>query len=52
MMNYQKISDSDVRVGVRQFGGGLLNHNFFFSILKKDVKIDEETNLVKSIQEK
>ncbi|WP_339025304.1 superoxide dismutase [Spiroplasma endosymbiont of Agriotes lineatus] len=30
---------NEYHVGIRQFGGGLINHNFFFSILAKDKPI-------------
>ncbi|WP_342263282.1 MULTISPECIES: superoxide dismutase [unclassified Spiroplasma] len=30
---------NECHVGIRQFGGGLINHNFFFSILAKDKPI-------------
>ena len=32
----------DIRTAVRNYGGGVVNHKFFFSILKKDVGISGE----------
>lgn len=32
----------DIRDSVRNNGGGILNHDFFFNLLKKDVKISGE----------
>lgn len=41
MKNYQKIDDPETRIAIRQFGGGLLNHNFFFNSLKKDIYLSD-----------
>ena len=30
--------DEKIRIAVRNYGGGVVNHNFFFDILKKDTK--------------
>jgi len=38
LMNLNKIPE-DIRTAVRNNGGGYVNHNFFWKILKKDVKI-------------
>jgi Fe-Mn family superoxide dismutase len=37
IMNLEEIPE-DIRAAVRNHGGGYLNHSFFWSILKKDVK--------------
>lgn len=41
MATYLNIDDPEIRVAVRQFGGGLLNHNIFFERLKKDVEFKD-----------
>ncbi len=51
MINYQSIKDDEVKVKIRQFGGGLWNHNFLFPMLKKDVKL-KDSSLKKAIEEK
>jgi Fe-Mn family superoxide dismutase len=28
MENYQSIEDANLKISIRQFGGGLINHNF------------------------
>jgi Fe-Mn family superoxide dismutase len=38
LMNLEKVPE-DIRKAVRNHGGGYVNHNFFWKILKKDVKI-------------
>ena len=42
--------DEKIRTAVRNQGGGVVNHNFFFSILKKEVKIPNE--IKEAIEEK
>lgn len=51
----------DYTIGIRQFGGGLINHNFFFSILAKDktlenkkikIAIEKEFGSIEQWQEK
>ena len=32
----------DIKTAVKNYGGGVVNHNFFFNILKKDTKINSE----------
>ncbi len=51
MINYQSIKDDQVKVKIRQFGGGLWNHNFFFPTLKKDVEL-QDANLKKALEQK
>ncbi len=51
MKNYQEIEEPDLRVKVRQFGGGLINHNFFFAHLKKGTTL-KDGNLKKAIIDK
>lgn len=41
LKNLNSVSES-VRTQVRNFGGGHANHSFFWTILKKDVKINGE----------
>ncbi len=41
MKSYQKIEDPIIKVAIRQFGGGLLNHNFLFPSMKKDVEFKD-----------
>lgn len=48
MKNYDKIEDPGIKVRVRQFGGGLINHNFLWPSLKKDVVL-KDGNLKKAI---
>ena len=38
MKNYQYVEDQEIKVRIREFGGGLINHNFFWDNLRKDVK--------------
>ncbi len=49
LKNYQEIAAPEIRVSIREFGGGVANHNFFFQSLKKDVKIDENFEIVQEI---
>ncbi len=51
MKNYQKIDDKDIKIAIREYGGGLANHNFYFQSLKKDAKLDEELEVIKAIIE-
>lgn len=50
----ENISDisTEIRQKVINFGGGVYNHNFFWSILKKDVKLDENSEIAKAIIQK
>jgi Fe-Mn family superoxide dismutase len=41
MSRYLSIFPSDLHSSIRFFGGGLLNHNIFFSILEKDKPLKE-----------
>lgn len=51
MRGYQSIEDPVARVGVRQFGGGLINHNFLFKMLKTGTTL-KNGPLKKAIEEK
>jgi Fe-Mn family superoxide dismutase len=50
----ENISDvsSEIRQKVINFGGGVYNHNFFWSILKKDVQLNQESEIAKAITAK
>ncbi len=50
MINYQKIEDPELRVSVREFGGGLINHNFYWQTLKPNIEINEDLELIKDIK--
>lgn len=39
--NYLK-TEKRLHIPIRQFGGGLINHNFFFSILKSNTKLKDK----------
>lgn len=39
--NIDKVPEK-IRTIVRNHGGGVINHNFFFDILKKDAKVNED----------
>ncbi len=41
MKNYQRIQDRDIKIGVREVGGGLINHNFYWEILKPNVTLND-----------
>lgn len=41
MKNYQKIKNDELRVAVREFGGGLINHNFFFKQFKLNTSLKD-----------
>lgn len=41
MKQYQNIEEQETRISIREFGGGLINHNFFFQNLKKDVEFKD-----------
>ncbi len=45
--NYLKLP-KELHIPVRQYGGGLINHNFFFKILKKGEKLTNQ-NLINEI---
>lgn len=49
----ENISDisSEIRQKIINFGGGVYNHNFFWDILKKDVKLNPESEIAKAIIE-
>ncbi len=49
MKNYQKIDDKDIKIAIREYGGGLANHNFYFESLKKDAELNEDLEVVKAI---
>lgn len=49
--NYQNIERHDLKIAVRQFGGGLINHNFFFNHLKIGTNL-KEGKLLNAINEK
>ena len=51
MENYQEIDNLDIKTSIREFGGGLANHNFFFDHLKVGTTLNKESNLYKSIIE-
>ncbi len=52
MKHYQEIEDSELKIKIREFGGGLINHNFFWNILKKDSEpLSEDSELLKKINE-
>ncbi|BDV03243.1 superoxide dismutase [Candidatus Hepatoplasma crinochetorum] len=49
MRNYQKIDNPEIRIAVREFGGGLINHNFLWTILKPKVQL-KDGNLKSAIE--
>ncbi|BDV03789.1 MAG: superoxide dismutase [Mn/Fe] 2 [Candidatus Hepatoplasma scabrum] len=49
MRNYQKIENPEVRIAVREFGGGLINHNFLWTILKPNIEL-KDGNLKRAIE--
>lgn len=49
--NISEVS-SEIRQKVINFGGGVYNHNFFWSILKKDIPFKEDSEIGKAILEK
>ncbi len=49
LKNPEKIPE-DIRTAVKNHGGGYINHSFFWSILKKDVKLNGK--IKKAIEEK
>lgn len=51
LTNLENVSDQ-IKQSVINNGGGIFNHNFFFSILKKDVPFNEHSEIGKSILEK
>ncbi len=50
LKNYQKINSPEIKISIREFGGGLANHNFWFNSLKKDVPMDENLEVVQEIK--
>ena len=52
MLNYQKISNISLKIAIREYGGGLINHNFFWRNLKKGTKPSEKSALYNDITEK
>ncbi len=50
MKNYQNIDDDQLKISIREFGGGLINHNFLWDTLKKDVEL-KDGELKKKIEE-
>lgn len=50
MVNYQTIEDYELKAKIRQYGGGVINHNFFWTSLKKDTEL-RDSNLIKAIEE-
>lgn len=55
MKNYMRIQknqlDQPDKMKIRQFGGGLINHNFYFSILKCGTTLNKNSKLLKKIDE-
>lgn len=51
LMNLEKISEQ-IKQSVINNGGGVFNHNFFFSILKKNIPFDENSEIGKEIIKK
>ncbi len=49
MKNYQNVEDPAIRVSIREFGGGLINHNFLWESLKLNTQIDHDSELYKEI---
>ncbi len=41
MKNYQNIDDAELKVKIREFGGGLINHNFLWNNLKKGTSLSD-----------
>lgn len=50
MKNYQNES-RDLVVPIREFGGGLINHNFLFTNMKVGTKLNKDSELSKKIDE-
>ncbi len=50
LKNYQKIDNDEIKVAIREFGGGLANHNFYFESLKNEETFDENLEVVKAIE--
>ncbi len=50
LKNYQKISSPEIKVSIREFGGGLANHNFWFNSLKKDIPMNENLEVIQEIK--
>lgn len=50
MKNYQKIEEPEIKIAIRQFGGGLINHNFLWENLKKNTVLQNE-DLINEINE-
>ena len=48
--NYLKFP-KEYQVDIRQFGGGLINHNFFFAHLAKDKPIHDSLEISQAITE-
>ena len=51
MVGYQNISDQELRISVREFGGGLINHNLYWMTLKPGVEPNEDLEIIKYINE-
>ncbi|BDV02698.1 MAG: superoxide dismutase [Mn/Fe] [Candidatus Hepatoplasma vulgare] len=50
MKNYQSIENKELKIAIREFGGGLINHNFLWTELTKNPKqLTEDGNLKKAI---
>lgn len=52
MKNYQKIKDRDLKIAIREFGGGLINHNFLWKEFSKENNKIQNGNLLESINKK
>ncbi len=50
LKNYQKINSPEIKVSIREFGGGLANHNFWFDSLKKDIPMNENLEVIQEIK--
>ena len=50
LKNYQKINNDEVKIAIREFGGGLANHNFFFKSIKNEETFDKNLEVVKAIE--
>lgn len=41
MRNYQDVEDRNLKISIREYGGGLINHNFLWENLKKDSQLKD-----------
>ena len=50
LKNYQKIEDNEIKIRIREFGGGVANHDFFWKCMKKDTELKNK-DLIKEIED-